>query len=109
MVSSEPEFVKTAIYDLSGSFSGASGAIAATFRGHQRRSLHVTKWLSAQSLIMQDKLAGDNKKEFIMEKIIRWFLEVPEETPSSVFLIRLMAGGVFFWEGLIKFVFANQG
>jgi len=44
-----------------------------------------------------------------MEKIIRWFLKVPEETPSSVFLIRLMAGGVFFSEGLIKFVFANQG
>lgn len=44
-----------------------------------------------------------------MAKIISWFLEVPEETPSSVILIRLMAGGVFFWEGLMKFVFANQG
>jgi putative oxidoreductase len=44
-----------------------------------------------------------------MEKIYRWFLEVPEETPASVILIRLMAGLVFFWEGLIKFVFVNQG
>jgi len=55
-----------------------------------------------------------DKKETIMKtikarKIIRWFLAAPEETPSSVFLIRLMAGAVFFWEGLIKFVFANQG
>jgi putative oxidoreductase len=44
-----------------------------------------------------------------MDKLIRWFLEVPEETPKSVILIRLMAGSVFFWEGLIKFVFVNQG
>ena len=44
-----------------------------------------------------------------MLKIISWFLEVPEKTPASVFLIRLMAGGVFFWEGIIKFVFVNQG
>ncbi len=44
-----------------------------------------------------------------MDKIYKWFLEVPEETPSSVLLIRLMAGLVFFWEGLIKFVFVNQG
>src|SRR6185369_5885331 len=44
-----------------------------------------------------------------MNKIISWFLETPEKTPSAAFLIRLMAGWVFFWEGIIKFVFVNQG
>jgi len=29
--------------------------------------------------------------------------------PTSTFWIRLMTGSVFFWEGLIKFEFANQG
>jgi len=24
-------------------------------------------------------------------------------------IIRLLAGGVFFWEGMLKFVYANQG
>lgn len=44
-----------------------------------------------------------------MDSLMKWMLEVPEETPASVVLIRLMAGAVFFWEGLIKFTFANQG
>lgn len=44
-----------------------------------------------------------------MKNLIDWFLDVPRETPKSVFWIRWMAGTVFFWEGLIKFVFANQG
>jgi len=44
-----------------------------------------------------------------MEKIVQWFMRVPEETPKSVILIRLMAGGVFFWEGILKFVYTNQG
>ena len=44
-----------------------------------------------------------------MDKLIGWFGEVPGETPASVLLIRLMAGWVFFWEGIIKFEFVNQG
>lgn len=31
------------------------------------------------------------------------------DAPRSTIIIRLMAGWVFFWEGVIKFVFANQG
>jgi putative oxidoreductase len=44
-----------------------------------------------------------------IEKLIQWFREVPEETPKSVILIRIMVGWVFFWEGIIKFEFVNQG
>ena len=29
--------------------------------------------------------------------------------PASILLIRLMTGAVFFWEGLLKFTYPNQG
>ena len=38
-----------------------------------------------------------------------WFLSPPDTAPTATFLLRLMAGGVFLWEGILKFVFANQG
>src|SRR5215510_98315 len=44
-----------------------------------------------------------------MSKIISWLLNPPTEGPKSTLLLRLMAGGVFFWEGLLKFVYTNQG
>src|SRR6202453_4758999 len=44
-----------------------------------------------------------------MNQLFDFFLDVPEKTPKAVILIRLMAGGVFFWEGILKFVYANQG
>jgi putative oxidoreductase len=48
----------------------------------------------------------NNKK---MKKIIQWFLNPPVTGPSTISIIRLMAGGVFFWEGILKFVYVNQG
>lgn len=36
-------------------------------------------------------------------------LNPPVNGPSATILIRLMAGGVFFWEGVLKFVYENQG
>src|SRR5215469_2436865 len=44
-----------------------------------------------------------------MNKIISWLRNPPTDGPKSTLLLRLMAGGVFFWEGLLKFVYANQG
>jgi len=44
-----------------------------------------------------------------MNKIILWLVNPPTDGPKSTLLLRLMAGGVFFWEGLLKFVYANQG
>ena len=35
--------------------------------------------------------------------------ESPTDGPKSTLVLRIMAGGVFFWEGLLKFVYANQG
>src|SRR5262244_1910668 len=42
-------------------------------------------------------------------KMWHWFLYPSDNAPTATVLLRLMAGGVFVWEGLLKFVFANQG
>jgi uncharacterized membrane protein YphA (DoxX/SURF4 family) len=44
-----------------------------------------------------------------MNKVIDWFRQVPVTGPSSILVLRFMAGGVFFWEGILKFVYVNQG
>jgi uncharacterized membrane protein YphA (DoxX/SURF4 family) len=44
-----------------------------------------------------------------MQRLIDWFLHPPLTAPSATLLIRLMAGGVFLWEGILKLVYANQG
>jgi len=44
-----------------------------------------------------------------MRDQITWLLHPPVDGPRATILIRVMAGTVFFWEGVMKFVFANQG
>src|SRR5215468_9684938 len=44
-----------------------------------------------------------------MKNIMKWLLNPPTDGPSATILIRLMAGAVFLWEGVLKFVYANQG
>jgi putative oxidoreductase len=48
-------------------------------------------------------------KQQAMKKIINWFLNPHVTGQSTILLIRLMAGGVFFMEGILKFVYVNQG
>ena len=45
----------------------------------------------------------------MVQKLWAWLVHPPLTGPRATVLIRLMAGGVFFWEGLLKFVYANQG
>jgi len=49
------------------------------------------------------------EREFIMKNIMRWLTQPPVDGRASTVLIRLMAGSVFFWEGILKFVYVNQG
>ena len=44
-----------------------------------------------------------------METWMNWMLRPGAGAPKATLWIRLMAGWVFFWEGVIKFVFVNQG
>ena len=44
-----------------------------------------------------------------MNNLNNWLLYPPTDGPSATLLIRLMAGSVFVWEGILKFVYPNQG
>ncbi|PWT97430.1 MAG: DoxX family protein [Bacteroidetes bacterium] len=44
-----------------------------------------------------------------MKKLINWICNPPVNGPSAILFLRLMAGAVFFWEGILKFVYPNQG
>jgi uncharacterized membrane protein YphA (DoxX/SURF4 family) len=44
-----------------------------------------------------------------LQRLIAFLSETPLTTPRSTLLLRLMAGGVFLSEGILKFVYANQG
>ncbi|WP_293235086.1 DoxX family protein [Mycolicibacterium sp.] len=39
----------------------------------------------------------------------RWLRNPPLDGPPATIVVRLMAGGVFLWEGMLKFVYHNQG
>jgi uncharacterized membrane protein YphA (DoxX/SURF4 family) len=44
-----------------------------------------------------------------LRNVLRYLASPPTDGPDATLAIRLMAGGVFFWEGLLKFTYANQG
>ena len=44
-----------------------------------------------------------------MNKLWQWLRNPPIDGPESILIVRLMTGGVFFWEGILKFVYTNQG
>jgi uncharacterized membrane protein YphA (DoxX/SURF4 family) len=44
-----------------------------------------------------------------MKNLIAWLFDTPTEGNKEIIILRLMAGGVFFWEGILKFVYPNQG
>ena len=44
-----------------------------------------------------------------IRNILNWLMSPPTDGPRSTILCRLMAGGVFLWEGILKFVYTNQG
>jgi uncharacterized membrane protein YphA (DoxX/SURF4 family) len=41
--------------------------------------------------------------------VSEWLLNPPTDGPAATLLLRLMAGGVFVWEGVMKFVYPNLG
>ena len=44
-----------------------------------------------------------------MKNLVDWLFNPPTDGPVAIVLLRLMAGGVFLWEGILKFVYVNQG
>jgi len=44
-----------------------------------------------------------------MRQLWTWLLDPPRTAPPATILIRFMTGAVFLWEGVLKFVYVNQG
>jgi putative oxidoreductase len=44
-----------------------------------------------------------------INKLWNWLFRPPLDAPPATIVLRLMAGTVFLWEGVLKFVYANQG
>src|SRR6516164_3038184 len=44
-----------------------------------------------------------------MKNLWTWLVSPPPDGPASTLLLRMMAGGVFLSEGVLKFVYVNQG
>ena len=44
-----------------------------------------------------------------IQKLWQRLSNSPDDAPSATLLLRVMAGGVFLWEGILKFVYTNQG
>ena len=44
-----------------------------------------------------------------ISKLWKWLFNAPEDAPAATVLLRVMAGSVFLWEGILKFIYANQG
>ena len=47
--------------------------------------------------------------ESSINNLYDWLTHPPVDGPNSTIFLRIMAGGVFFWEGILKFVYVNQG
>ena len=45
----------------------------------------------------------------MIQRAWEWVLRPPTTGPAATLVIRAMAGSVFLWEGILKFVYANQG
>jgi uncharacterized membrane protein YphA (DoxX/SURF4 family) len=44
-----------------------------------------------------------------LREVVRFLIDPPTSGPAATIALRLMAGAVFFWEGLLKFAYVNQG
>jgi uncharacterized membrane protein YphA (DoxX/SURF4 family) len=54
-------------------------------------------------------VAAPTPPTHIIARWIRWVLDPTSTAPPATVLIRLMAGAVFLSEGILKFVYTNQG
>src|SRR5215470_2571705 len=63
---------------------------------------------ASHSFVPPDALTLHARRSTV-HRILQWFSNPPPDAPRATILLRLMAGSVFLWEGILKFVYANQG
>src|SRR5437868_839178 len=55
------------------------------------------------------KRSTDQGNKMNLARLYDWLTRPPVNGARATLVVRFMAGGVFFWEGLLKFVYVNQG
>ncbi|HEY2413119.1 MAG TPA: DoxX family protein [Pirellulaceae bacterium] len=45
----------------------------------------------------------------LMNGLIKRLIKPPVDGPAATMWLRMMCGSVFFWEGVLKFIYLNQG
>jgi putative oxidoreductase len=69
----------------------------------------MERTLNRQEFLEPTDLRKRKKEPMTLSKLIDWMWTPPDSAPRSTILIRCMVGGVFLWEGILKFVYTNQG
>ena len=59
--------------------------------------------------IMQQPAVATHELTSALARLFRWITSAETTAPRATVLIRLMAGAVFVSEGVLKFVYTNQG
>jgi len=54
-------------------------------------------------------MSRKNMVQVLCERVLSWIAVRPGTAPGATLLLRMMAGSVFLWEGILKFVYVNQG
>jgi putative oxidoreductase len=54
-------------------------------------------------------MATSQERNGMTANVLHWLSNPPTSAPAATLVIRMMAGGVFLWEGILKFVYPNQG
>lgn len=54
------------------------------------------------------RASRDQEETRLAGRFLDWLLAAPAWGPRSIVLIRVMAGGVFLWEGVLKFVYPGS-
>jgi uncharacterized membrane protein YphA (DoxX/SURF4 family) len=57
----------------------------------------------------QPLVADVSQPSYRIERVLRWVMSPVTSAPPATVLVRLMAGAVFISEGILKFVYTNQG
>jgi uncharacterized membrane protein YphA (DoxX/SURF4 family) len=99
------------LHEVRSEYAQLLGTIYLLVAGPGRQSLDalLAHRRDANAAAGPDRSSGRGREETSAPwHFLDWLVAVPTWGPRSIVLIRVMAGGVFLWEGILKFVFPNS-
>jgi uncharacterized membrane protein YphA (DoxX/SURF4 family) len=99
------------LHEVRSEYAQLLGTIYLLLAGPGRQSLDalLLRGPGATAPAARSRPTGSGREETsVIRRYLDWLVAVPTWGPRSIVLIRMMAGGVFLWEGVLKFVFPNS-